>query len=638
MKLNFKSTFATLAFAIFGGVLLSAGALQAQILPVTLTDQGGSVVLDNGLVNLEVQKDNGYLLSLRCRGTSLLAEAGYLDWQSGGDNHLHNAQFRVVTNPAANGGDLAEISIEQPGDFKRSPFEVEQHLILRRGDCGCYVFVVFKHPKTYPAGGLGQSRWVLRMNDEVFDFINVDDQRRRLMPPSNTPVKILGPKESMMFTDGPFKGGITDKYHWFVDAGDHYAHGWSGTQSHLGAWILYGSNEAQNGGPTKQHNAAHFGRMLFKILVCGHYGAAGVSVAAGEEWSKLYGPWMLYVNSGGSPDELWADAKRKAAAERAGWPRPWMQHPLYLQEAERGAAHGQIQLHDALDASLSLRGGWVGLAEPFPDWQKQSKGYQFWVHAGDDGRFSIPHVRPGHYTLYAFTDGVMEEFRHDDVTVTAGSSVDLGALPWRPLHYGHTLWQIGIPDRTAKEFRHGEDYHQWGLWQKYPAEFPEDVNFIIGKSQERTDWNYAQVNVEKDGQWVGTTWKVQFDLPPVAPSGTATLRIAFASTHNARLNLAINGQTIDHYATPADNAMIRAGIHGQYHLRDTPFDAALLKAGHNELTLQQQAGGNMQKSVMYDCLRLELDEHHAFNPARDQPHWIGRQDGDSVGGGSDSAE
>jgi hypothetical protein len=121
------------------------------------------------------------------------------------------------------------------------------------------------------------------------------------------------------------------------------------------------------------------------------------------------------------------------------------------------------------------------------------------------------------------------------------------------MHDGKPLWQIGTLDRTAKEFRHGDEYRQWGLWMKYPQEFPNDVNFIIGKSRERAD-----------------------------------LRLEF------------------------DNAMIRAGIHGQYTEEDVPFDAALLKLGENKITLEQHRGGNNLFNVMYDCVRLELDEDGAL--------------------------
>jgi rhamnogalacturonan endolyase len=257
----------------------------------------------------------------------------------------------------------------------------------------------------------------------------------------------------------------------------------------------------------------------------------------------------------------------------------------------------------------------VGLAAKSPDWQQQSDGYQFWARAGRDGRFTIPAVRAGHYTLYSFVDGVMDQYRRDGIDVNPGSTVALGDVNWQPVRYGKQIWQIGTPDRTAREFKHGDDYRQWGLWQKFPVDFPQGVNFIIGKSKERDDWNYAQVNVQKDGQWVGTTWNILFDQPGGQSSGTGILRLAMASTHNAKLTISLNDQAIDSFRTAGDNAMIRAGIHGQYSEQDTFFDASLLHAGRNKFSLTQSAGGNVQKSVMYDCIRLEEDGSHGFDKA-----------------------
>jgi rhamnogalacturonan endolyase len=234
------------------------------------------------------------------------------------------------------------------------------------------------------------------------------------------------------------------------------------------------------------------------------------------------------------------------------------------------------------------------------------------VHADEHGNFEIPAVRPGKYTLYAFANGVMDEYRKDDLAVTAGSKLDVGTLTWKPLRYGKQVWQIGTPDRTAAEFRHGDDYRLWGLWQDYPQDFPNGVNFFIGKSHERTDWNYAQVNVLKDGKWEGTTWDVRFDLS-AAPKGTAILRIALAATHNAYLQITVNGKEVDAYRTPSDNAMIRAGIHGQYSEQDTFFDAGLLHAGENVISLGQKEGKNAQRCVMYDALRLEIDPDLQFS-------------------------
>jgi rhamnogalacturonan endolyase len=581
--------------------------------PVTVNDKGDRVTLDNGQVAFDVAKVNGNFAALKYDGLSILAEPGYLDWVGPRNNHIARGAFTVVTNPADNAGEMAEVRVAQKFAGGPSPFDVEIHYVLRRGDSGPYCFVIFSHQSSYPEGGYGQARWVLRLSDDVFDFINVDAQRRFLMPPSNTPTRMLGPKESLMFTDGPFKGQITDKYHFYVDSGDHFFHGWTGTNSHIGCWVISGSNEAQNGGPTKQHNDAQFGRLLFKIITCVHYGAAGIHVNAGQQWQKIYGPWMLYLNHAESNNALWANAQRKSASERAAWPLVWMRNKAYPLADQRGTVSGQLTIHDPQDQTASPSNAWVGLAAPSPDWQQQSDGYQFWVRADPDGRFRIPAIRAGHYTLYAFVDGVMDQFRLDRVDVTPGANIALGALEWRPVRYGQQIWQIGTPDRTAREFRHGDDYRQWGLWQKFPVDFPQGVNFVIGKSRERTDWNYAQMNVQKDGKWVGTTWNILFSQPSPSRAGTAVLRLALASTHNAKLTIRLNDQVIDSFRTAADNAMIRAGIHGQYSEQDTFFDASLIRQGTNTFSLTQSAGGNVQKSIMYDCIRLEVDGSHPFD-------------------------
>lgn len=577
---------------------------------VTLRDQGDKVILDNGIVSVEVAKASGNVLGLKYANRSILSEPAYLDWHTGTNHHIDHGEFSVRADPKKNRGKMVEVVIRRKWNGQaEGAYDVELHHVLRQGESGFYSFAVFNHPAEYPATGIGQSRMVFRLNPDVFDFINVDDPRRRLMPPPDTPAEILGPKESSRFTSGPFKGFVTDKYHFFAEAGGHFVYGWLGTKSKIGCWIVKGSNEDHNGGPTKQRNTVHFPRMLLYILTCGHYGAAPVSIPAGKRWEKVFGPWMVYLNKGGDSDALWADAKRKAAAERQAWPFDWVSIPAYPSAAGRGTVTGQLRLSDPQDASVSSAGAWVGLAAPAPDWQQQSIGYQFWDRIGSGGKFTIRNVRPGDYTLFAFGDGVFDEFRRDGVKIKAGQSLDLGEIDWQATRRGRTLWQIGIPDRTAREFRHGDDHRQWGLWLKYPGEFPGDVNFVIGRSQERTDWNFSQMTVPRDGKYVGTTWTIVFDVPAPVPAGTAVLRFAFAGAQNAALRVSLNGEEVgDSGMFGADNAMARAGIHGQYSRWDLEFDAARLKPGRNEIALEQRKGGSPWKNVIYDCIRLEIPE------------------------------
>ena len=56
----------------------------------------------------------------------------------------------------------------------------------------------------------------------------------------------------------------------------------------------------------------------------------------------------------------------------------------------------------------------------------------------------------------------------------------------------------------------------------------------------------------------------------------------------------------------SDNAVARAGIHGQYSTWNLPFPARLLAPGEHVLSLEQLAGGAPFKNVMYDCIRLEV--------------------------------
>jgi rhamnogalacturonan endolyase len=238
------------------------------------------------------------------------------------------------------------------------------------------------------------------------------------------------------------------------------------------------------------------------------------------------------------------------------------------------------------------------------DWQLDAKYYQFWVRGDGRGQFTIPNVRPGRYTLHAIADGVLGEFAKAEVTVVPGSTLDLGRLDWTPVRRGRQLWEIGVPDRTAGEFRHGDHYWQWGLFKEYRREFPDDVNYVVGQSNWRKDWNYCQPP-RSDGR--GTTWSINFDLPN-DPRGTATLRLAIAGNSARSIQVDVNGRPAGGTGLMPDTGVLRRdGIRGYWFERDVTFDAGLLKAGRNVLKLSIPPAGPLN-GVLYDYLRLELDE------------------------------
>ena len=79
------------------------------------------------------------------------------------------------------------------------------------------------------------------------------------------------------------------------------------------------------------------------------------------------------------------------------------------------------------------------------DWQTDGKHYQYWSRTDADGRFTIRNARPGDYTLYAFTDGVLGDFSHAEVRVEASKTVDLGELTWTPVRTAGSFGRSASP-------------------------------------------------------------------------------------------------------------------------------------------------------------------------------------------------
>ena len=281
------------------------------------------------------------------------------------------------------------------------------------------------------------------------------------------------------------------------------------------------------------------------------------------------------------------------------------------------------------------------------DWAHDAKYYQFWNDGTEDGKFTVTNVRPGSYTLHAFADGVLGEFAQANITVEAGKSVDIGKLEWKPLRYGRQVWEIGFPDRTGGKFfkGDGDNYWLWGWGLRYPLLFPNDIVYTVGKSDYRKDWffqhtphsestawmnpaakdpanqrfgwmkaesltEYPQTN--QSGPWRvygrgrATTWTIKFNLDKPS-QGQAALRIALAGADTQQLAIAVNGHEAGIIRPASTNALRYNTNKGVWQEQTVKFDAALLKSGENQIQLTVPAG-ELTSGVVYDYLRLELDE------------------------------
>lgn len=625
---------------------------------VSVVEDETSFTLDNGIVTARVTKATGDLASLKYKGMETLYTNA--DGRITPANFSQNASTgtgvvsKVTIDPKTNDGDRAEVSVRGMNVTSLNT-DMEFRFCMERGGSGIYTYCIYEHLPEYPARSWGESRWVARVAD-FFDWTGEDHGRTVKMR------EVPKEENGVRYT---FAGS------WF----DNRAYGWASPSKNLGFWLINPSVEYVGSGPIKTDFLTHRDTnaaappCILLFSKANHFGGGNVTLGAGERWTKIVGPFYLYINSGADSAAMHKDAVAKAARETAKWPYEWVSGVEYTKASDRTEVKGRLVLSDPIEPKAKVTNIRVGLAHPAyapPQvgaggarggrgrgpasapgdapaqagrgaapagpapgsreitWRGDAKYYQFWTTAADNGTFEIPDVIPGNYTLYAIADGVLGEFSKTDITVAVGKPTDLGRLTWTPVRHGRQLWEIGTPDFNAREFAFGDKYFEYEVQSEYAKAFPNDVNFIIGKSDVSKDWFYSQiphVTEEPAAPVAGarggrggapsgraTPYAVHFQMP-AAGKGKATLRVATVGGGARQIDVSVNSQPTGTVPGPGGgDVLTRHGIQGPWSEHQVEFDGALLKQGENVLTLTVPAGPN-SSGVLYDYVRLELDEN-----------------------------
>ncbi|KAF2283859.1 hypothetical protein GH714_016581 [Hevea brasiliensis] len=303
--------------------------------------------------------------------------------------------------------------------------------------------------------------------DKRFQLMAVSDDKHRIMP---------GPKdcrrgqrlaypEAVLLTDPAnpkLKGEVDDKYQYSCENKDNRVHGWISQDPPVGFWMVTPSDEFRAGGPIKQDLTSHVGPTVLNMFTSTHYTGKDLNTQYrnGKPWKKVFGPVYAFLNSISTDEDpllLWEDAKEQMLIEVESWPYDFPQSEDFPSSRQRGSVSGQLLIHDRYNNKRLMWAGsaHVGLAAPgdVGSWQRDSQGYQFWTRANKEGYFLIENVRAGEYNLYAWVPGIIGDWKFDvNISVQSGYEMELGVLVYEPPRNGPTLWEIGIPDRTAAEF------------------------------------------------------------------------------------------------------------------------------------------------------------------------------------------
>ncbi|CAN1328610.1 Rhamnogalacturonate lyase, partial [Linum perenne] len=478
--------------------------------------------------------------------------------------------YKVITEKE----DVVEVSFSRtwsPGQPNTVvPLNVDMRYIVRKGVPGFYIYVIVERLKGWPDVDMNYHRYAFKPNKTLFNYMAITDEIQLVMPTEadRQAGKPLAYKEAVKLTNPvsnpAFKDQVDDKYEYTLEKTELKLKGWVSDSAKIGFWVIAPSDEYMNGGPKKNDLTCHCGPTVVVIFTSIH--TFGLDLLTeyrnGEPWKKAFGPILVYLNSDADHSALWKDAKSQLDKEIQQWPYTFVQHQDYLQAAQRGTVTGQLMVDD-------------------------------------------------NYVI-----GVVSSFRHPQlITVKAGDELKLGQVSFKPPRTGPTVWEIGIPDRSANEFFVPDadpKYRQYGLWLQYPVVYPkDDVVFEVGVSNYSKDWFFAHVYRAAGNTYNPTIWRVVFDLPEVSPTGNYTIQIALAAAEMTNTYVYVNDVNAKrpHYATGTcgtDNAIARHGNHGLYRFFSGGLPSNLFIKGKNTIFMRQARASNYAYAgVMYDYIRLE---------------------------------
>ncbi|KAL5063332.1 hypothetical protein RYX36_025069 [Vicia faba] len=548
------------------------------------TDDQRQLVVDNGIVSVNLSRPEGYIIQISYNGIDNILESeneeedrGYFDvvWnkpgKSGNFSRIHGTNFSIITADE----NMVEISFVRVWTSSMIdtdvPINIDKRYIFRSGDSGFYSYVIFDRPEGMPAVEVDQIRYVYKLNKDMFKYMAISDTRQRSMPAMKDRLtgQILAYPEAVLLTkpiDPQFRGEVDDKYQYSCENTNNNVHGWINFDSDIpvGFWLITPSNEFRNGGPIKQDLTSHVGPITLSMFVSTHYAGKEVTMAfeEGETYKKVFGPVFVYLNTDSSQNDnstLWSDAVKQLSKQVQSWPYDFAKSQDYFPPNQRGTVFGRLLVQDRYykGGRFQYTNAFVGLALPGEagSWQRESKDYQFWTRANAKGYFKITNIVPGNYSLYGWVPGFIGDYKSNStITITPGGVVNLNSLVYNPPRNGPTIWEIGFPDRLALEFHVPDPYptllnklyseqrrdkfRQYGLWERYSDIYSNgDLVYTVGIDK-NIDWFYAQVTrITENKTYEPTTWQIIFEHQNDIIIGNYTLQLALASAADANLEV-----------------------------------------------------------------------------------------------------
>ncbi len=643
-------------------MLLAATRASATPTVQTLSDSHGTYYLVNNgtLSNFQLYSTGalaGKITSIDFDGQQMVGSKDfYYDIQGSPNIYLGAGETYSFTT----GSNYIDITAFHPANATE-PLDVTWHWILRDGDAGYSSYLTYHHTTAMADWQSSENRLGAQFyNGNLFHYTSVTDNFWGYQAAGDADRGqgriITAETSDMRGIPSEYIKNYETKYDWrstYAQAG-----GVTGivtavndtlstkpfVANDFGAWTIVNprSYEDWNAGPTHPQTPVADGASIIPSPPGSHFGGPGMVMTGNQD--QVYGPIFNYFNVGSNLPALRNDAKQYASSAATGSYNlnafyDSINLPYYATTAQRGTVTGDVRIADG----QSMTGATVILsafdsaqyaADPISqEYQRRAKGYNYWIAANPDGTFSIPDVRPGTYRVTVIKPGNYREGTWDNITVSAGSTTNVGNLAWQPDISGKGQWQIGTFDRTAGEFHDGNNYNNWLGTFDETKEFPNGVNYTVNPANPfndtanwRANWPLYQENGTLD------FFHVNFNLASLPASGsTVTFTVAVAAQEFINsLGFALNGSGTQQYAGfdhTADNApstyrsgdtsssvlyrKIKFTVGANGALSNGGNGYGSLVVGGNSLQLHI-VGGNMQ----YDAVRMDIQNPGTFSVAQ----------------------
>ncbi|KAF8713266.1 polysaccharide lyase family 4, partial [Rhizoctonia solani] len=633
---------------------------------LTLSETSTTYTLQNERLKAVVAKPGGKITEVTLDGTSLLGpgQGLYLDCYCTPSGFYvpgsSSPTLELLNGTDSTGTKWGGIALRE--NYKPTGQVFEQLWFLREGETGLHAFTrtAYFNESVPFLRNLQELRTLFRPNTPLWTHLSTNQKQWGPLPSKAAVASQVVAQDATWYLgntpNDSYVQQVADYFtkYTFADSWrDHKAHGLyaDGSTSNgtaYGAWLVMNTRDTYFGGPI--HTDLTVDGITYNYIVSNHHGDGTPNITHG--FDRTYGPFYYHFNSGkgASLSTLRADAEKLADPTwNAAFYDDIASHvPNYVTTSGRGTFQAKINLPKGAKrpiAVLSVSG------YDFQANEVDTKALQYWGDIKSDGTISIPRVKAGNYRLTVYADGIFGQYIQDNVTVKAGIVNPAISVTWKEESAGTELWRLGTPDKTSGEFRHGfttdpkkslhpEEYRfSWG-YHDFPTDFPNGVNFTIGKSDIAKDWNYVHWSVfgpsytRKNAVWDNmNNWTINFDYSrkksKANSTATFTVQLAGAKTAsgntdvdngpytNFDLNVVVNGNAPLPFHIPwyqSSSCAVRSAV-SCYNLGEKlKFPESWLNNGKNSIVLSLPFNATDIETavlpasiyVQYDALRLEV--------------------------------